>query len=81
MMLRNRAYDELFDFLTSSPSPEQIVMFMPSQPTQYRLKHLLRRQRAGTITPEERAELDEFNRIEYLMRRLIAQARNNLALI
>ncbi len=80
MMLRNRAYDELFDFLTSSPSPEQIILFTPSQPTQYRLKYLLLRQRDGKITREERAELDEFNRIEYLMRRLIAQARNKLAL-
>lgn len=79
MITRTRAYDELLDFLTSSPTPEQIVTFAPSQHTQNRLKYLLLRRRAGTITLDERAELEEFNRVEYLMRRLIHQARKKLA--
>ncbi|HEX2905673.1 MAG TPA: hypothetical protein VHO69_02350 [Phototrophicaceae bacterium] len=78
MMLRARAYDELLDFLTSSPTPEQIVTFTPSQPTCSRLKHLLLRKREGTLTPEEHAELDEFNRVEDMMRHLIKCARDKI---
>ncbi|MBI5666900.1 MAG: hypothetical protein HZC41_02745 [Chloroflexi bacterium] len=80
-MIRTKAYDELIDFLTSSPSPEQIVTFSPSPITQARVKYLLLRKRAGSMTASERAELDEFNRIEYLMRRLINEARRKISTV
>jgi hypothetical protein len=78
MMMRTHAYDELFDFLTSSPTPEQIITFAPSTRTRLRLKYLLLRKRAGLLTLDEHTELVEFNRAEYLMRRLISQARKKL---
>jgi hypothetical protein len=74
-----KAYDELLDFLTSAPTPEQIVTFSPSRHTRQRLNELLRRKRAGLLSAEEFAELDEFNRAEQMMRRLISRARQKLA--
>ncbi|NWG16534.1 MAG: hypothetical protein HXY41_07850 [Chloroflexi bacterium] len=74
-----KVYDELLDFLTAAPTPEQIITFSPSQPTRMRLNDLLRRKRAGVLSAEEFAELDEFNRAEQMMRRLICRARQKLA--
>lgn len=78
-MIAGYAYEELLDFLLSSPTPEQIVTFTPSRLTRRRLDYLLLRKRAGALTAAEQAELDEFNRVEYLMRRLMSRARRRLS--
>ena len=69
-VVRANAYDEVLDFLTSEPTPEQIIAFRPSQATHERIHLLLEANRNGTLTTEEQAELDEFEQIENLMRRL-----------
>ncbi|MCC7452271.1 MAG: hypothetical protein IT324_33025 [Anaerolineae bacterium] len=78
-VVRGTAYDEVFEFLTSTPSPEQIVAFRPSEATQERLRYLLDQNRNDRLTTDERTELDEFMKIEHFMRMLKAKAYLKLA--
>jgi hypothetical protein len=69
------AYDEIFDFLTSSPTPEDILTFRPSEVMQDRMRYLLDANRNGLMSPDERAELDEFIHIVHLIRGIKLRAR------
>jgi hypothetical protein len=75
---RTSAYEEILDFLTSRPTPEQIVAFRPSPIVEARINQLLESNRNGTLTSEEQSELDEFEQIEQLMRRLKIHAHGKL---
>lgn len=72
------AYDEVYDFLTSEPTPQQIVEFRPSETTQERVRYLLESNREGKLTQQETAELEEFGKVEHLMRMLKLTARQKL---
>ncbi len=60
-------YHYILDLLASKPTPEQIVAFRPTAQMQERFKTLLTRSRTGELTPTEKQELDEFERIEHLI--------------
>jgi hypothetical protein len=55
--------DEVLDFLVSTPTPEQIIAFRPSEVAQERVRDLLDRNRNGTLSTEENEELDEISRM------------------
>ena len=71
-------YDEVLDFLLTSPSPKEIVAFRPSQEVQARVRYLLDANR-NQLTADEQAELDEYAQVEHLMRMLKIKAREKLA--
>jgi hypothetical protein len=71
-------FDEILDFLASTPTPEQIIAFHPSDALQSRLRDLLERNRNGLLYAEESAELDEFSRMNHLMSMLKIRARKRL---
>jgi hypothetical protein len=73
-------FDEVIDFLVSAPTPEQIIAFGPSDALQARVRYLLDANRNATLTAEERAELDEFARLNHFMSMLKARAREKTAL-
>jgi hypothetical protein len=73
------AYDEVYDFLLTSPTPEQITVFRPSEATQARVRYLLDANRSGALTTEEQAELDEFASVEHFVRMLKARAQKRLS--
>jgi hypothetical protein len=79
MAIQTTGDDELFDFLMSGPTPEQIVAFRPSETTQERVRYLLDRNRNGVLTTEEQAELDGYEQAEHFMRMLKARARLKLS--
>jgi hypothetical protein len=60
-------YRYILDFLASNPTPEQIAAFSPTPEMQERLQTLLERSRSDEFSETERAELDEFERIEHLV--------------
>lgn len=60
-------YRYILNFLASSPTPEQIAAFKPTQEMSDRLQTLLSRSQAGKLTTLELAELDEYERIEHLI--------------
>jgi hypothetical protein len=72
-------FDEVLDFLVSSPTPEEIVAFKPSDTLQARASELLERNRSGSLTREDQSELDEFSYLNHLMSMLKIRARKKLA--
>jgi hypothetical protein len=72
-------FDELLDFLLSSPTLQQVIDFQVSEAGAERTRYLLDANRDGTLTDAERLELDEFGRIGHVMRMLKIRALENLA--
>ena len=60
-------YRYILDFVASQPTDEQLVDFGPTPEMIERLQTLLDREAAGELRPEERIELDEYERIEHLI--------------
>ena len=73
------AQDEVYEFLTSQPTPEQIIAFRPSEESEERLRYLLDANRTDRLTKEEQTELDEYLKLEHFMRMLKIKAREKLA--
>ena len=62
-------YDDLLDLLADSAEAERVLAFRLSPVKQARLDALLDKHRAGTLTAEEAAELDAYERFEHLVGR------------
>lgn len=60
-------YRYVLDFLARNPNAEEIAAFGPTSEMTRRLQALLAREAAGDISAAERAELDEYERLEHLM--------------
>jgi hypothetical protein len=60
-------YRYVLDFLASRPTPDQVAVFGPTLEMTDRLRMLLERESKGEITLAEKAELDEYERLEHLM--------------
>ena len=67
-------YDDLLDLLSGGVERERMLGFRLSEPQQARLDRLLENSREGTLTAEEAAELDDFERFEHLVRMLKARS-------
>lgn len=70
--------EEVLEFLTSSPSCEQIIAFHPSQEMQHHVSYLLEMNRNGTLTPEEQEEMEEISRLEHFITQLKIKAQEKL---
>lgn len=68
-------FSEIIDFLASTPTPEDIVAFKPSDRLEQRLTYLLDKNRDETLTLDERTQLDEFLRMNHFMNMLKIRAR------
>jgi hypothetical protein len=71
-------YQEVFVFLVSSPTPQDIIAFRPSEATQERIRELLAANKANRLTADENAELDEYEQVEHFVRMLKIHARQML---
>jgi len=71
-------YDELLDLFTDVANEDRLRNFRLSDDKQARLEYLLHRNRDGILTPDERAEIEEFERLEHLGRMLKARLRYKL---
>ena len=69
---------EIARFIASSPTPEQIVAFHPSTEAGTRAYTLIAADRVGTITDDERTELEQSVYLEHMMRLVKAEARRML---
>ncbi len=78
-MVAIRVYDEMIDFITSAPRPEEIVSFTPSKKAEQRLEYLQFKRREEGLTEEELHELEQFVLIEHIMRMAKAKAKQRLA--
>ena len=79
MVVSVRLFDEVVDFLTSIPTPAQVVAYRPSVALHAQAERLLEKKRSGDLTEDERQELDYLVVIEHLMRMAKARALKRLA--
>lgn len=70
--------DEVLDFLASTPTPQDIVAYQPSQALADRSHYLHERNRQDTLTDAERAEFEELRRLNHFMNRLKIRAQLKL---
>ncbi|PSN20819.1 hypothetical protein C7271_00380 [filamentous cyanobacterium CCP5] len=68
-----RAYLEVLDFLVTRPTSQDIIAFKVSPAAQNRLSSLLDKNREGSLSESEVAELDAYEQLEHLM--LLMKAR------
>ncbi len=73
--------DELIDFLGRGPHPEEIVAFHASEGSQKRVRQLLEKNRAGTLTPGEEAELDAIESLNHIFALIKARAWRHLSAV
>lgn len=78
MLLKTQAATELAQFLANHPTPEQIVAFHPSAKVAERAYELIHTERQGSLTEEERQELESYLVIEYLMELVKLEAQRQL---
>jgi hypothetical protein len=78
MLLKTRAATEIARFLAHHPTPEQIVAFHPSAEVAERAYELIRTEREGVLTADERQELESYVVIEYLMELVKLEAQRQL---
>ena len=71
-------FDEILEFLASTPTPERIIAYKPPDALQQRLSDLLAKNRSDQLASSERVELDEFLRMNRFMSRLKLKARQKL---
>ena len=72
------AYDEFVDFVTSLPPLDAIANYTISPTAQARVNELLAANRNRRLTDAEAAELDEYERLEHLIRRAKIRAFEKL---
>ena len=72
-------YDESYDFLLSSPSPDEVVAMRAPKNLQQRLDELLELNRQRELTVSEREEFDDLLRLNRFIGRLKVRARQKLA--
>jgi len=69
---------EAIGFLAHGPQPQEIIEFRPSEQSLQRVRELLEKNREGTLSRDEEAELDEISALNRLFIRLKAEARQLL---
>ena len=68
---------EVIGFLGRGPRSQEIIAFRPSPTAIERSQELLRRNREGSLTPAEEAELEEMALLDHLMTLIKAKAWEN----
>lgn len=64
------AYHEFVEFITSMPTLEEMSQFRLSDSTEARISFLLEQNRQSRISHDETQELDEYLRLEHIMRQV-----------
>lgn len=71
-------YEQVLEFLASSPSTQEIIRFRPSSEAQQRFTELLELNRHRELTLSEIEELDHYIRIDQMVSLLKAKAYSHL---
>jgi hypothetical protein len=68
-------YEDLVELLAKCAKPDEVLAFQMSNDKQQRLDVLLSKNHAGTLSPQESAELEAFEQFEHVIRLLKARVR------
>jgi uncharacterized protein YnzC (UPF0291/DUF896 family) len=63
---------------TRGSSPDTFTALRPPKPTRARVADLVSREKSSGLTAEEKSELDDYLRLEHIMRLAKARARQYL---
>jgi len=69
---------EVIDFLSNGPSSAEVADYTVSERANERVRRLLALNEAGLLSPEERSELDEVEKLEHILIMLKAEARERI---
>ncbi|MGA3325627.1 MAG: hypothetical protein ABSF45_14235 [Terriglobia bacterium] len=75
MSVASPIYFEIIDFIAAGTTPQSVADFRPSPEAQRRLADLIELEKAGGLSPEEKAEVDHFMELEHILRTAKARAR------
>ncbi len=70
-----RAYDEVVEFFANGPGTDAIAAFKLSEAALERVRYLLSKKSAATLTDDENEELDQCVQLDRLMMLIRSQAR------
>jgi hypothetical protein len=79
MSTASPAYLEIIDFIAAGTTPETVMNYHPSGDAKHRVAELLELDRQGTLSSEDKAELNHFVELEHILRMAKAKARIILA--
>lgn len=65
--LATQTASEVIAFLSTNPSPKEILNYHASERAQTRMRRLLRLNQAGELGAEEQLELDELQKVEHIL--------------
>ncbi len=69
--------EEIINFFASGPTPSEIIDFRPSLDVIARVHELLDRNQESALSEAEQEELDEYERLDYLMTLIKARAQRH----
>ena len=72
-------YFEIIEFIATGTTPEAVARFQPSPEAQQRVAGLIEREKEGSLSPQDRAELDDFMELEHILRMAKGKARQILS--
>lgn len=70
--------DVVTDFLGSAPTLDEIAAYRLPEELQIRAHELLEKNRSGSLSNDERAEMEEFRQIDHLLTLVKTKARLKL---
>ena len=70
--------DYVTNFFSSAPTLEEIIAYRLPAALQVRAHDLLEKNRGGTLSPSEQAELEAFRQLDHLLTIVKAKARLTL---
>ena len=73
------AYLEIIDFIAAGTTVKTVAEFRPSSEAQLRVAELIEREQQGSLSADEKSELDHFVELEHIMRMAKAKARQILS--
>jgi hypothetical protein len=73
------SYLEIIDFIASGTTSQAVADYLPSPEAQRRIAELIAQEKEGSLSVEEKSELDHFMDLEHILRVAKARARQILA--
>ena len=76
-MKGTKSYEEIIDFIAAGTTPETVIAFRPSLAVQQRVAELIERSKAGSISADDKSELEDYLQLEHIMIMAKARARQH----
>ena len=74
-----KAYEEVIDFIAAGSNPRAVIDFHPSETAKARVTKLITQEKTVGLSEDEKSELDDYLRLEHIMRLAKARAKQHLS--